>query len=438
MIGWPEEIRHIGRLEAQDFYRHHYAPNNAILVIAGDVTVDEVRNAAQAAYAKVPARELVPRAAFAEPARMAETRIQASSPDARVPLFLREYRVPSPTPKPAPGQAEALETLAQLMGGDYSSTLYRKLVVEKKLATNAGANYDGYHRDAGEFSVYAYPRPGVSMDVLERALDQVVASYSRTAPNVKELARAKTQLVASATYRRDSQFAMASAYGQALAIGLTAFDVRAWPDRIQAVKPDAVVKAARRPPDPARGGERHADAGGAMRKTGSRPSRQPVIPGEDRALACDPRERGPQVLTPAVVCPHHPGSPPPRAASRRSAGDDKLGTWRIVPRLSCDPSRPPARHGPGLRRQTPRRRERRRGLVRRGPHPADDRAGRVVPCGLGLRSAGQGGARRLRRRDARRGRRQHERRAFHDALADHAIQLSVQSSRDWTVVSLIT
>jgi zinc protease len=243
VIGWPEEIRHIGRAEAQDFYRHHYAPNNAILVVAGDVGVDEVRGAAQAAYAKVPARDLVPRAAFAEPPRMSETRLAVTSPDAKVPLFMRAYRVPSYAEAP-PGQAEALETLAQLMGGDYSALLYRKLVVEKKLATGAGASYDGYHRDAGSFQVYAYPRPGVPFATLERAIDDVIASCAK-APTAKDLARAKTLLVAGATYRRDSQFAMASAYGQALSIGLTVFDVQAWPDRIQAVAGDAVAKAAR-------------------------------------------------------------------------------------------------------------------------------------------------------------------------------------------------
>ena len=244
VIGWPEEVRRIGRAEAQDFYRHHYAPNNAILVVAGDVTVDEVRNAAQSAYAKVPARELVPRAAFAEPPRQGETRLDIQRPDAKVPLFMRQYRVPSYA-EAAPGQAEALETLGQILGGDYSSLLYRKLVVEKKLATSAGASYDGYHRDAGEFSVYAYPRPGVAFAQLEKAIDAILADAAKAQPNAKDLTRAKTQLVASATYRRDSQFQMAQAYGQALSIGLTAFDVRAWPDRIQAVKGDAVMKAAR-------------------------------------------------------------------------------------------------------------------------------------------------------------------------------------------------
>jgi zinc protease len=133
--------------------------------------------------------------------------------------------------------------LAQLLGGDYSSTLYRKLVVERRLATGAGASYDGYRRDAAEFTLYAYPRPGVSFAQLERAIDDIIGAYAK-APNAKELTRAKTQLVAGATYRRDSQYAMAAAYGQALSIGLTAFDVRAWPDRIQAVTGDMVAKGA--------------------------------------------------------------------------------------------------------------------------------------------------------------------------------------------------
>ena len=243
VIGWPDEVHRIGRVEAQDFYRHHYAPNNAILIVAGDVTVDEVRNDAQAAFGKVQARELVPRAVYAEPPRVAETRLAMASTDAKVPVFMRVYRVASYA-EAAPGQAEALETLAQILGGDLTGLLYRKLVVEKHLATNVSASYDGYARDDAEFQLAATPRPGVSLATLEQAVDQVVAGVMKTAPNAKDLARAKTQLVAGVTYRRDSQFALASAYGQALSIGLTAFDVKAWPDRIQAVTAEQVRKAA--------------------------------------------------------------------------------------------------------------------------------------------------------------------------------------------------
>ncbi|HEX4636886.1 MAG TPA: pitrilysin family protein, partial [Rhizomicrobium sp.] len=243
VIGWSDEVRRIDRVSAQDFYDHHYAPNNAILVIAGDVAADEVRKMAQDAYGKVPARELQPRAEFTEPPRLAETRMTVTRSDARVPIVMRIYRVPSYA-QGRPGQAEGLETYAQLLGGDQTSILYRVLVEQKKLATDAGANYDGHVRDAGEFTIYAVPRPGVSLDALEKAMDQILSVNTLALPRDSDLNRAKTQLVASVTYRRDSQLALASAYGQALTIGLTVDDVNEWPARIRAVNAEAVRKAA--------------------------------------------------------------------------------------------------------------------------------------------------------------------------------------------------
>jgi zinc protease len=243
VIGWADEVRRIDRVSAQDFYDHHYSPNNAILVVAGDVTPDEVRKMAQDAYGKVAARELEPRAEFTEPPRLAETRMAITRADARVPVFSRIYRVPSYA-QGTPGQAEGLETYAQYVGGDQTSMLYRVLVEQKKLATDAGASYDGNARDAGEFSVYAVPRAGVTLEALEKAVDQVLGVTTLAVPRDSDLARAKTQLIAGVTYRRDSQFALASAYGQALAIGLTVDDVNEWPARIRAVNAEGVRKAA--------------------------------------------------------------------------------------------------------------------------------------------------------------------------------------------------
>ncbi len=243
VIGWSEEVHRIGRTEAQDFYQHHYAPNNVILVVAGDVTPTEVKAAAEEVYGKVAARPTALRAEFAQPPRLGETRMTIARDDVKVPLFLRIYRVPSYT-EAKPGEGEALETLAQLMGGDATSALYRELVVKRKLASDAGASYTGYARDSGEFDVYAVPRPGVRMDVLEHNIDQVMEGFNSAHPKTADLERAKTQLVADSIYRRDSQFSMASAYGQALVIGLTADDVTEWPDRIRAVTGDAVQRAA--------------------------------------------------------------------------------------------------------------------------------------------------------------------------------------------------
>ena len=243
VLGWPEEVRHIDRVSAQDFYKHHYAPNNATLIIAGDVTPDQVRVMAQSEYGKVAARPLQPRAEFAEPPRLTETRMTVVRPDVQVPLFLRSYRVPSYA-QAAPGQAESFETLAQIMGGDQTAALYRILVEEKKLATDAGCSYEGYARDAAEFTLYAVPRPGVSLETLEKAVDEVIQGFTAAPAKPSDLVRAKTGLVASVTYRQDSQFSMASAYGQALMIGLTVDDVNEWPTRIRAVNAANVQKAA--------------------------------------------------------------------------------------------------------------------------------------------------------------------------------------------------
>jgi zinc protease len=243
VIGWPEEIHRIGRIEAQTYYSAHYAPNNAILVVAGDVAPDQVRLDAEATYGKLPARELTPRADYAQPPRLGETRLAITRSGVNVPVFLRLYRVPSYT-EAKPGEAEALDVLAQLLGGDATSTLYRELVMIRKLASEASASYSGYARDSGEFEIYAVPRPGVKMEALEQAIDAVLKQYALSPPRAADVERAKTQLVADATYRRDNQLELATAYGQALAIGLTVDDVREWPGRIRAVTGDAVRDAA--------------------------------------------------------------------------------------------------------------------------------------------------------------------------------------------------
>lgn len=243
VIGWPEEVRRIGRIEAQSYYSRHYAPNNAILVVAGDVVPDQVRLDAETTYGKVSARQLVPRPDYTQPPRLGETRLTLYREDVKLPQFMRFYRVPSYT-EARPGEAEALDVLAQLLGGDATSALYRQLVMTRKLASDAGASYTGYTRDAGEFEIYAVPRPGVKMEAVEQAVDTILKDYSTAIAKASDIERAKTQLIAGAVYQRDNQLDLASAYGQALAIGLTVDDVREWPGRIRAVTGEDIRDAA--------------------------------------------------------------------------------------------------------------------------------------------------------------------------------------------------
>ncbi len=243
VIGWADEIRHIGRAQAIDYYTHHYAPNNATLIVAGDVEPNEVLALAQEKFGNLPAHAITPRADAVEPPRTAETQLTMTHKDVHLPVFMRFYRTPSYV-QAKPGEAESLDVLAEIMGGGPTSRLYQSLVVDKKLAVSAGAWYDGFSRDATQFGIAAYPRDGVSLDQLEKAADDVISAMMAAPPANDEFARAKTKLVANAIYSRDSQGAMAHTYGVALSIGLTIKDVEDWPKRIQAVRVDDVRKAA--------------------------------------------------------------------------------------------------------------------------------------------------------------------------------------------------
>jgi zinc protease len=243
VIGWEKEIRSIGRTQANDFYQHHYAPNNAIVMVVGDVTPEEVRKIAEEKYGAVQSRELAPRVNEPAPPRLAETRINFALPGTKLPQLLRMYRAPGYVNAPR-GTAETMEVISAILGNGATSRLYKTLVMDKKLAVEAGAAYDGHNRGPGTFVVYAVPRDGIGFDTLEAAMDQVIATMMRSPPEAGEFNRAKTQLIANYTYQHDNQYLMAQDYGTALSIGLTIEDVEDWPNRIRAVSAADVRKVA--------------------------------------------------------------------------------------------------------------------------------------------------------------------------------------------------
>jgi len=245
VIGWKQEIEKLTREDALGFYKRFYTPNNAILVVAGDVTGDEVRKLAEQTYGKVAKRaEIGPRKRPQEPEPTAVRHVMLA--DARVaqPSLQRSYLVPSDiTAKP--GESEALDLLAHILGGGQNSRLYRQLVEDRQLAINAGANYSGTSLDATRFGVYATPRPGTPLEKLESAIDSVIGGVIENGITSIELERAKTRMIADAVYAQDNQGTMARWYGAALASGATVEAVKGWPDRIRAVTADQVRAAAR-------------------------------------------------------------------------------------------------------------------------------------------------------------------------------------------------
>jgi len=245
VIGWRHEIEALTREDALAFYRRFYTPNNAVVVIAGDVGAEAVGALAQETYGKLARRsEFGPRLRPQEPEPVSIRQVTLADPRVAQPSLNRSYLVPSFAT--ARADAEALDVLAHILGAGATSRLYRALVIDKGLAADAGAWYQGVALDATRFGVYASPRPGTGLTQLEQALDGVIAELAEHGVTADELARAQTRLIADFVYAQDNQMALARFYGLVLTTGSTIEDLRARPDRIRAVTADQVRAAARR------------------------------------------------------------------------------------------------------------------------------------------------------------------------------------------------
>ena len=245
VIGWRQEIEKLGRDEALAFYRRFYTPNNAVVVVAGDVTADEVKADAEATYGKVADRaETNPRQRPQEPPQEASRTVTLADHRVEQPSVSRDYLVPSETTAKT-GESEALDVLAHVLGSGENCRLYRSLVLDKGIALSAGAYYSGTALDYGKLGVYGSPKPGVSLRDVETGIDAVLADVIDHGVTADELERAKTRLIADAVYAEDNQATLARWYGSALATGQTVDEVRGWPDRIRAVTADDVQQAAR-------------------------------------------------------------------------------------------------------------------------------------------------------------------------------------------------
>jgi len=245
VIGWRHEIEQLDREGALEFYRRFYSPNNAILVVAGDVTPEEIRTLAQEIYGKVPrVAEIKPRVRPQEPVQEAPRTVTLADPRVTQPSLSRYYLVPSSTARA--GESEALDVLTHILGHGANSRLYQTLVVDKAIAVSAGASYDGTAVDNTRLSVFATPKPGTSLPQLEEAVDAVLADLVANGVTAEELERSKSRMIANAIYANDNQRMLAQWYGASLATGTTVEQVRTWPDRIALVSADAVRDAAQR------------------------------------------------------------------------------------------------------------------------------------------------------------------------------------------------
>ncbi|MGA9283216.1 MAG: pitrilysin family protein [Pseudolabrys sp.] len=245
VIGWRHEMEELSRDDAIGFYRRFYAPNNAVVVIAGDVDPAKARALVEETYGKVPRHNnLPPRIRAQEPPPVAARSLTLADARAEIPTLQREYLVPSFATSKR-GESMALEVLAHILGSGSNSRLYRGLVVDKQVAVAANAWYDASTLDLSKFAIGGSPRPGVTLTQLEAETDAIVVEVIAKGVTAEELERAKTRLIADAVYALDNQASMARWYGTALTTGASVNDVKNWPDRIRAVTAEQVQDAAR-------------------------------------------------------------------------------------------------------------------------------------------------------------------------------------------------
>jgi zinc protease len=247
VIGWRNEIVKLTREDALAFYRRFYTPNNAVVVVAGDVTAEEAKQMAEATYGKVaPRAEIAPRVRPAEPQPETGAVRHVVVADQRVaqPSLQRSYLVPS-IATAQPGEAEAIEVLVHALGSGSTSRLYRELIAEKGIAADAGAWYQDAALDMSRLGLYGTPRPGVTLHQLENAIDGVVADVIDKGLTPEEIDRAKNRMIAAYVYAQDNQASLARLYGAALTTGSSVEEVLGRPERLRAVTAEAVNAAAR-------------------------------------------------------------------------------------------------------------------------------------------------------------------------------------------------
>ena len=244
IIGWANEIKRLNKEMALTFYDRWYAPNNAILVVAGAVAGEDVKELAEIYYGVIPKKQLEQRRRVQEPPQIAARRLTMDSEQVGQASWSRRYRAPS-YKYGKTHHTYALQVLNKIIGGGTTSRLYHSLVVENNLAVSAGSWYRAENIGPSVFGFYASPQDGISIEKLENGVDSVINSVVNGGVSQEEVDDAKTQLQRSAVFAKDSVTAPARTIGSALATGRSIQDIESWPDKVSEVTRDDVIAAAK-------------------------------------------------------------------------------------------------------------------------------------------------------------------------------------------------
>jgi len=245
IIGWMNDLENMTATDAHDWYRRWYAPNNAYVIVVGDVDKDEVFRLAEKHYGKIPRHTLPVRKLQREPEQIGVKRLSVKAP-AKLPYLSMIWKVPALRDLQQDRDPYALEVLAGVLDGHDGARFARNLVRGAQVAVSANAGYDGTVRGEAVFSVTGTPAEGKTVADLEAALRAEIARVANEGVGADELERVRTQLVAAQVYKRDSMMAQAMEIGQIEASGFHWRDIDTLLEKIRSVTAEEVQRAAKK------------------------------------------------------------------------------------------------------------------------------------------------------------------------------------------------
>jgi zinc protease len=234
-IGWEHEIKTFTTQDAQNFYNIWYTPNNAILLIAGDVTVDEVKALAKKYYEVIPVKAKPQPLNIQEPKMKPITqRLEMTSPLIQEPYLVRLFRAPN-FKEGTRKDFYALQVLTELLDKPVTGRIYRELVEKQRIATFIQISYQGYTRGPGYILALAQPAQGHTIEEIEKALNKELEKIIQQGFTASEIEKSKSRLLAQLDYTRDHVLSGSNEIGKALVVGETIEEFESWPDNIKAV-----------------------------------------------------------------------------------------------------------------------------------------------------------------------------------------------------------
>lgn len=246
IIGWEHEMRGLNLEDNLSFYKAYYAPHNAILVVAGDITMDKLKPLAEKYYGAIPKTgEPKPRARSTFLYQKADSRISMTHERVTQPTWSRQIIAPSYNVGDRT-DVHALEIFSEIIGGGSTTKLYRKLVIEQQVAAAFGAGYNTDAVSYGTFSLSMTPSPGVTIEQAEAAYEKALAELLANGITEADVAQAKNRFAARLAFAKDSPISAARGVGSSLAAGISLADIENWPDQVNKVTLAQVQAAARK------------------------------------------------------------------------------------------------------------------------------------------------------------------------------------------------